>query len=451
MGIFVVFRKPEQGKVVGIYSAAAFIILLMCFISRPFSLIYPVPADGLGLNPALCDPWMVVHPPMVFIAYSAMAVLFSQSAALQKNTAAGAVKHIKRWARISWWFLGVGIITGSVWAYRALGWGGFWAWDPIENAALVPWLILAADIHRNDYTRRSACLVPFTFASVGVFLTRSGILSGVSAHAYTEGNLIISVFISLFITGIIAFIIVSGVKKSKKKESTKLRLTDKRIIYYSIYIYAALIFAGTVAPIISGIDTPMLYYTIISTAFALVYTALLLIQDRETLKKRSICTILVSTVILAVIIVISGSADYLWLAVIWICLMPLSLWTVSLFRLRKAGYYIMHAGVILMITGAAVSCGLGGDVYADATIVDGNFIFEDIKISVSDITEKDVVIVNLPHKDLIVHCTDISISENGGFIVHYTVRPLIILFWAGCAAVILQPCISLIKPLRKRG
>lgn len=449
MGIFVVCRKTAEGKAAGIYSAVAFVILTMCFISQPFGVISPVPDDGLGMNYALCDPWMVVHPPMVFTAYSAMAVLFSLSSIINKNSTADSVKHIKFWARFSWWFLGAGILTGSVWAYRALGWGGFWAWDPIENAALVPWLILTADLHRNDYKRRSVCIAPFTLASFGVFLTRSGILSGVSAHAYTEGNIIISLIIGIFIICIIAYIIVLELKKLKK-DKIKLKLTDKGTICYSLYIYAALIFAGTVAPIVSGIETPKLYYTIISTIFALVYTALLLLYDREKLKKRSILTILISTVIMTAIIVATGSADYFWLAVIWICLMPISLWIVSLFKPKKTEYYLLHGGLILMIAGIITSCALSREVYADASVENGTLIFEKINIPIQDISEKDVIIVTLPQKDLIIHCTDISISQDGGYIVRYTEKPLIMLFWIGCAAVIIQPCISLFKTFHKK-
>ncbi len=450
MGILVVCRKAEQGKATGIYTAVAFIILTMCFISQPFGVISPVPDDGLGMNYALCDPWMVVHPPMVFIAYSAMAVLFSLSTFINKNSTAYSVKKIKFWARFSWWFLGAGILTGSVWAYRALGWGGFWAWDPIENAALVPWLILTADLHRNDYKRRSVCIVPFTLASFGVFLTRSGILSGASAHAYTEGNIIISSIIAIFIICIIAYIVVSGLKKSNKKDKIKLKLTDKGTICYSIYIYAALIFTGTVAPIMSGVETPILYYTIISTVFALVYTALLLLWDREKLKKRSILTILISTVILTGIIFATGSTDYFWLAVIWICLMPLSLWIVSFFKTKRPEYYLLHGGLILMIAGIITSCALSREVYADAGIDNDNLIFDKIKISIQDISEKDMLIVTLPQKDLIIHSTDIIISQDGGYIVRYTEKPLIILFWIGCAAVIVQPCLSLFKPIHKK-
>ena len=127
----------------------------MCFISQPFAKMLVIPLDGLGLNGALKDPWMVVHPPLVFVSYSAMAILFAFSATLSHIKSSDEVKSkILYWLRVSWFFLGLGILTGSIWAYKALGWGGYWAWDPIENAALVPWLILCGYLHENDIQKK---------------------------------------------------------------------------------------------------------------------------------------------------------------------------------------------------------------------------------------------------------------------------------------------------------
>lgn len=124
MGFFVLKMKGKgSNRAFGIYSAISFCVFLMCFISQPFVKLSVISADGSGLNEALKDPWMVVHPPLVFISYSAMAILFAYSAVLSKNVKSDN-NRILTWLRVSWFFLGIGILTGSIWAYRALGWGG---------------------------------------------------------------------------------------------------------------------------------------------------------------------------------------------------------------------------------------------------------------------------------------------------------------------------------------
>jgi cytochrome c-type biogenesis protein CcmF len=123
------------------------VIILMTFLSGPFRVLVGFPSEGLGLNPALKDIWMVVHPPLIFISYSAMAVLFCLSLIDFTQDDKQQLFYIRKWILISWLFLGMGILSGSIWAYRSLGWGGYWAWDPIENAALVPWLLLTALVH----------------------------------------------------------------------------------------------------------------------------------------------------------------------------------------------------------------------------------------------------------------------------------------------------------------
>lgn len=142
-----VIKNKGAKKTFPTYVAITIAILIMCFIMRPFKLLEILPADGQGLSKALQDPWMVVHPPLVFVGYTAMAIMFALG--MNDLTSGRYEGIIKNWVRKSILFLGLGIMTGSVWAYRALGWGGYWAWDPIENIALVPWLLLCAYIHSS--------------------------------------------------------------------------------------------------------------------------------------------------------------------------------------------------------------------------------------------------------------------------------------------------------------
>ena len=117
--------------------------------SNPFSYIFPVPDEGLGLNPILQDPALAIHPPILYLGYVGSSIIFSSAlAATSLNYISREwAKHIKNWVLISWIFLTIGILLGSIWAYYELGWGGFWFWDPVENVSLMPWLALTTLLH----------------------------------------------------------------------------------------------------------------------------------------------------------------------------------------------------------------------------------------------------------------------------------------------------------------
>ncbi|HAZ37049.1 MAG TPA: hypothetical protein DCY71_04265, partial [Clostridiaceae bacterium] len=177
-------------------------IMVMAILSRPFKTMNYLQVEGLGLNTALQDPWMVVHPPLVFIGYSSMAVLFSIGLCVGPEIEDSCEKlMLRKWALMGWFFLGLGIFTGSIWAYRALGWGGYWAWDPIENAALIPWLLLAGICHEGRLASKPGSrvryMLPFVMAAFGTFLARSGILKDKSVHSYTVSSLSIPLLIFL--------------------------------------------------------------------------------------------------------------------------------------------------------------------------------------------------------------------------------------------------------------
>ena len=113
--------------------------------SNPFNYLYPIPDEGMGLNPILQDPALAIHPPILYLGYVGTSIIFSSALAattlnmINKNWAT----HIKKWILISWIFLTLGILLGSIWAYYELGWGGFWFWDPVENVSLMPWIALS--------------------------------------------------------------------------------------------------------------------------------------------------------------------------------------------------------------------------------------------------------------------------------------------------------------------
>ena len=121
----------------------------MLLTSNPFNYLFPVPKEGLGLNPILQDPALAIHPPILYLGYVGSSIIFSASlsALVQKNINKNWAIHIKKWIFTTWIFLTAGILLGSIWAYYELGWGGFWFWDPVENVSLMPWFCLTALLH----------------------------------------------------------------------------------------------------------------------------------------------------------------------------------------------------------------------------------------------------------------------------------------------------------------
>ena len=176
------------------------------FNSNPFSIISPVPSEGLGLNPILQDPALAIHPPLLYVGFVGASIYFSAAiASLITNYSGKSFAHsIKNWVLISWSFQTLGILVGSIWAYYELGWGGFWFWDPVENASLVTLVCYDCFISFiNCFRKRNLfyfwviilCLITFILSVTGTFLVRSGILNSVHTFASDpSGDLYINIF-----------------------------------------------------------------------------------------------------------------------------------------------------------------------------------------------------------------------------------------------------------------
>ncbi len=171
----------------------AFLAFIL-FTSNPFERLIPAPVDGTGLNPLLQDPGLAIHPPFLYLGYVGFSIPFSFAVAALLRGKADTVwaRLVRPWALIAWVFLTIGIALGSWWAYYELGWGGWWAWDPVENASFMPWLAGTALIHsvrvveRRDAMKGWAVLLAitaFSLSLVGTFLVRSGVLTSVHAFA----------------------------------------------------------------------------------------------------------------------------------------------------------------------------------------------------------------------------------------------------------------------------
>lgn len=181
--------------------------LLILSIASPFELLPQIPPEGAGLNPLLQNPWMVIHPPILFIGYAAVTLPFAIGiAALLNNDLRNWVKHAIPWALFASLTLGAGIIIGGYWAYGVLGWGGYWGWDPVENSSLIAWLGVLALFHglllskRNNMLQKTnlfLTIASFILVLYATFLTRSGVLADFSVHSFQD--LGINTYLVLFI------------------------------------------------------------------------------------------------------------------------------------------------------------------------------------------------------------------------------------------------------------
>jgi cytochrome c-type biogenesis protein CcmF len=175
---------------------SVFFLMLLVLPASPFTASSPVPADGSGLNPLLQSPGMMIHPPLLYTGFVAFSIpfAFAMSALLSKRLDTSWFTSTRRWTLFAWSALSIGIVLGGAWAYTELGWGGYWAWDPVENASFMPWLTATAFLHSVVIQEKrqmlkiwnvSLILITYALAIFGTFLTRSGILS--SIHTFTEG------------------------------------------------------------------------------------------------------------------------------------------------------------------------------------------------------------------------------------------------------------------------
>ena len=177
---------------------AIFFLGMLNFVPRPFDLLAVIPNDGQDLNPLLQNYWMAIHPPSLYTGYVSASVPFAFGAAalITGRLDDGWIRTTRRWAIFSWFFLTLGNMFGARWAYEVLGWGGYWAWDPVENAAFMPWLVMTAYLHSVMIQERKDMLKVWNLALIGLafgltlfgtFLTRSGVIS--SVHSFTQSGL----------------------------------------------------------------------------------------------------------------------------------------------------------------------------------------------------------------------------------------------------------------------
>jgi cytochrome c-type biogenesis protein CcmF len=243
---------------------AIFFLGMLNFVTRPFDMLAAIPADGNDLNPLLQNYWMAIHPPSLYTGYVSASVpfAFGAGALISGKLDDSWIRSTRRWAIFSWFFLTLGNLFGARWAYEVLGWGGYWAWDPVENAAFMPWLVMTAYLHSVMIQERKDMLKVWNLALIGLafmltlfgtFLTRSGVIS--SVHSFTQSGLG-PYFLGFLITVAVLYValLLSRVKQLKSPAEFESYLSREAAFLFNNLILVGIAFAvfwGTVFPVIS--------------------------------------------------------------------------------------------------------------------------------------------------------------------------------------------------------
>jgi len=386
---------------------AGFFLLLMIGWENPFGTLANPPAEGAGLNPLLRHPAMMIHPPMLYTGYVGFAIpfAFAVGALITRNTGADWIRATRKFALVAWTFLGIGIMLGALWSYTELGWGGYWAWDPVENASVMPWLVGTAFLHSIMVQEKrgmlkvwnvSLIIGTFVLALLGTFLVRSGILD--SIHAFGDSTIGVQflVFIGLVVAGSTA-LVISRLPHLRSEARLDSLLSREAFFLLNNLVLVALclvIFWGTFFPLISeaisgtkaSVGPP--WFNRLTTPLALVLVLLMgigpvLAWRRITpsgLRRTFLLPAGATVLVLAGLVTLTAAADRP-LALLMFCLVGFVLavvvqefwrgaaarrtmsgdpWPRALSRLvarnrRRYGGYIAHAGLVVLFLGVAGS------------------------------------------------------------------------------------------------
>jgi cytochrome c-type biogenesis protein CcmF len=402
-------REIVPWATVVMMGVAAFFTGLMLFAPNvdPFATLDPAPANGTGLNPLLQHPSMMIHPPMLYSGYVAFTVpfAFAIGALVTRRLDAEWIRATRRFALIAWAFLGFGLLLGARWSYTELGWGGYWAWDPVENAALMPWLLGTAFLHsimvqekRGMLKVWNAALIVGTFsmALLGTFLVRSGVLQSIHAFGDSTVGPYILGLIGVVLIGSTALIVsrLDDLRSPKRIDSLASRESVFLVNNLLLVGLTAVIFWGTFFPLISELFTgekaslaaPWFdQYTTPLAILIVLFTGIgpLLAWRRiswDSAKRVFRVPLAVAAVVTLGLVVFTNVADSLWaLALFAFAAFALTglaqeFWSGAAARRRltsesgpaalvglvtrnrrRYGGYIVHIGVIVLLIGIAAS------------------------------------------------------------------------------------------------
>jgi cytochrome c-type biogenesis protein CcmF len=242
----------------------AFFLLVMTVAAPPFQRQVPVPADGRGLNPLLEDTGMITHPVALYLGFTGFSVpfAFAMAALITGRIGDAWLVLTRRWTIVAWYFLSLGLLIGGWWSYHVLGWGGYWAWDPVENAAFMPWLTGTAFLHSVMIQERrrmlrlwniSLVILTFGLTLFGTFLTRSGVIA--SVHAFTQGSIgiLFLSFLALVLLTALGLVAWRWEALRSEGELDSIVSRESAFLLNNVFLVAAAftVFFGTVFPLLS--------------------------------------------------------------------------------------------------------------------------------------------------------------------------------------------------------
>jgi cytochrome c-type biogenesis protein CcmF len=379
----------SEPAVMGIYTLTLLGLLLILVRENPFVMLKQTPVDGQGLNPLLQDNWMVIHPPIMFIGYAASAIPFSFAmASLWRRKYDGWAARAFPWALGGFLVLGTAILMGGYWAYKTLGWGGYWGWDPVENASFIPWLFGTVLIHglylertKGRFRRANYVFTFLTYISVlyGTFLTRSGVLADFSVHSFVD--LGISGWLTMLLGGFMLlglYLIVTRWREIPTEPNEDPLLSRGMfLVLGTITILAAaiLIATGTSAPLLTRFmkeQSPVgpSFYNKVNLPIAMLVAFLLSFVPYLTWKGNPARELLRKMVLPIAFCVAVTVAAAVWRVhdlfhLVFILLASLALATnlqktIDKYRaggLKALGGYLTHVGVGVILLGIIASSG----------------------------------------------------------------------------------------------
>jgi len=387
LGVYRTAGKQEP-TVMAIYLTTLLGLVFILVRENPFVMLNETPTDGQGLNPLLQDNWMVIHPPIMFIGFAASAIPFSFAmASLWRRDDSGRwARRAFPWALGGFMVLGLAILLGGYWAYTTLGWGGYWGWDPVENASFIPFLFGTVLIHglymersKGRFRRINYVLATLVFMSVlyGTFLTRSGVLADFSVHSFVDlgisGYLIALMGFFLLMSVYLLATRLPKVETRRNEDPFLSRGTVLVLSTITILASALVITAGTSAPLLTGfLENPGQvgpeFYNRVNLPIAILVALLLAVVPFLTWKgtpMRELGKKLLPSVIVAVVVSIVAAVvavhNPLYLAYVFLAMLALGTnlhKTVLKARnrgLAAAGGYLAHVGVGIILIGFMAS------------------------------------------------------------------------------------------------
>ena len=442
-----------------------FFLSLVVFADNPFTQLAMVPPDGNGLNPLLRHPGMIIHPPLLYLGFTGFTIpyIFAMGALMAGKLDSGWIRSTRRWSLIAWLFLSLGLILGGRWAYDVLGWGGYWAWDPVENASFMPWLAGTAFLHsvviqekRDMFKAWNMFLIILTYCLViyGTFIVRSGVISSVHAFAQSAVGPMFFAFIAIMF-------VFSAYWVTKRREELKspnqlesMTSREAAFLLNNFIILSILVvtFLGTNFPILSELFTgqkvtvgPPFYEKVNGPLFAalllLMGIAPLTMWYRTSINKlgRMVLGPAVASLVVIVTLFFLGVTNWIALLGIWIVTFSLTLtlfefWKGVRARIRRHGEmplaalshliarnrrryggYIIHIGVLIMAFGIIAT-----ELYQQETQIR---LLRGESVTVGDYTMTFKGIDRYPgDDDLIITAADVDVFRDGEFIRSMTPR-----------------------------